>query len=63
MSNQVARDIADMAAEGYDDKEIREECAERAAEAGVSADELYRTSERVYAHVYEDDDSVTMVDG
>ena len=62
MSNQVARDIADMAFEGHSDEEIREECADRAEEAGVSAQELYRSSERIYAAVYEGDDSVTMTD-
>jgi hypothetical protein len=62
MANTVAREIADMAWDGYTDAEIREECEARAAEAGVTARELYRASEAIYAHVYEGDDGVTMVD-
>lgn len=50
--NSIALEIADMANDGFTDEEIRQECEERASEAGVSAAALYRASASIYDSVY-----------
>ena len=62
MSNAIAREIADMAWEGASESEIWEACVARASDAGVTARQLYRASEAIYARVYEGDDGVTIIE-
>ncbi len=58
----AARELADMAWEGYDDEEIREAAAEKAPALGMTAQALYRAGESMYRAIYEGDPSVTIIE-
>lgn len=58
----VARDLADMAFEGYNDEELREHAESMVESTKLTAEQLLAAGEVMYRAVYEDDDSVTIVD-